>query len=277
MAIIGFVFGALFVGTAAVNSFVKIVKLFDGFGGAGVHWFVPCLRCFDNQHLQVNYNPVNPLSHLFFTYYVASMNEIARFTFETAYRQLAQADRAFVDDFVARIEQVYETTGRDLFEILGSIDYDTLSERDQGYLAKSIVRAAVSERVKDIKEAQNVNPRRIVKEFATLAFTTLNDFFDPEAPTIADAFDLRGATPEQRAAIKEVEVEESARTGRIKVKFKLHDRMAPLRELAKIAGLYDQDGEVVNRELWAAEGAIPSTATVEDLADEYQKMISNES
>lgn len=204
------------------------------------------------------------------------MNEIARFTFESAYRQLAQADRAFVDDFVMRIEQVHETTGRELFEILGSIDFATLGERDQGYLAKSIVRAAVSERVKDIKEAQNVNPRRIVKEFATLAFTTLNDFFDPEALTIADAFDLRTATPEQRAAIKEIEVEESARTGRVKVKFKLHDRMGPLRELAKIAGMYDKDGEVVNRELWAAQGALPTTATVQDLQDEYQRMISDE-
>lgn len=202
------------------------------------------------------------------------MNEISRFTFETAYRQLAQADRAFVDDFVARIEQVHETTGRELFDVLGSIDLATLGERDQGFLGKAIVRAAVSERVKDLKEAQNINPRRIVKRIASLAFTSLNDFYVPGASNIVEAFDLESATPEQRAAIKEVEVEESARTGRIKIKFKLHDPTPHLRMLAQIGGLFDKDGEVTDRELWAAQGAIPTTATVEDLQDVYHKMIS---
>lgn len=204
------------------------------------------------------------------------MNEIARFTFDSAYRQLAQIDRAFVDDFVARIEDVHDKTGRDLFEILGTVDFRALPERDQSHLAKSIVRAAIAERIKDLKEAQNVNPRRITKRIASLAFTSLNDFYVPGAYSIAEAFDLDSATPEQRAAIKEVEVIEEVRTGRVKVKFKLHDPTPHLRMLAQLAGLFDAEGNVTNHADWAASGGIPTTATLDDLTDAYQRMISDD-
>ena len=46
--------------------------------------------------------------------------------------------------------------------------------------------------------------------------------------------------------------------------------------LAQIGGLFDAEGNVTNRDEWAAQGGIPTTATVEDLADAYQRLISNE-
>ena len=211
------------------------------------------------------------------------MTQIAKISFETAYRQLPAADRAFVDDFVSRIEAVSERSGQEMQAILIALDFDSLPVRDREHLSRALVRSAIAERVRDLTEAQNVSARRIMKEIAALAFSSIDHYRRPGASLqfgIAEyegfdggLFELEYATPEQRAAVKEVEIEEQVRSGKIKTKIKLHDKLGALRMLGQIRGLFDQDGNAVNPELWAQEGGVPVAASLDDVQDLYAQVI----
>lgn len=195
--------------------------------------------------------------------------------FEPAYRQLAPADRAFVDEFVSRIERASELSARPMFDVLS--EYRPVSEREQGALSSVLVRSAISDRIRDLVEAENVSPRRIMKEIAAIAFSSLDHYRLPEN-ALDDGrmqFDLGRATPEQRSAVREVDIEESVRGGTVKLKFKLHDKIAALRMMGQIRGLFNSDGDAINPEAWASAGGIPADASDEEAAERYSRLISD--
>lgn len=202
--------------------------------------------------------------------YLMNMNV----TFETAYRRLTTLERSFVDDFVLQIEQQAERSGRPMMDVLQSITVDQYGPRERDMLSRQLVCVAVSDRVRDLMEAQNISARRIVKELSYLAFSSIDHFRRPDA-MLADggAFELDYATPEQRAAVREVETDEAPRTGIIKTKIKLHDKLGALRMLGQIRGLFNGDGDPINPERWAAEGGIPSDASEESAEDRYRRLV----
>lgn len=201
------------------------------------------------------------------------MNAIGKISFEPAYRQLAPQEKAFVDEFVARIERAAELSGAPLADVLVSQDLSRLDDRSQAFLHRELVRAAISDRIRELTEAQNVSARRIMKSIAAVAFSsmenylTVNEWGQPE-------FDFSNLTPEQWEAIKSVETTESKREGTVKVKVQLHDKLAALRMNGQIMGLFDENGDAANPEKWAEQGAIAETATIEDAASEYERFIS---
>lgn len=200
------------------------------------------------------------------------MSDVAAFAFETAYRQLTTVERAFVDDFVSRVEHVHETTGRDLLDVLQTIDVKTLPERDQAQLSRALVRVAIQDRVQDLKDAQNISPRRITKRLAAMAFSTIDDFRTPGASIMQDdAFDLDMATPEQRSAVKKVKFKHNIRTGQAEFEFELHDSLRAMTLLCQLAGYLNKDAEPINSEKYAAQGGIPSTASDQDAQDAYYR------
>lgn len=201
------------------------------------------------------------------------MNTLQKITFEPPYRQLEPAARVFVDDLVARIEKASEVTGRPMFELLG--EYEPTA-REFEHLQRALTRAAVFDRVRDLTEAQNVSARRIVKEVAAIAFSSIDHYRRPDAFLEGGVFELEYATPEQRAAVKEVKVEESVRTGNVKMEIKLHDKLAALRMLGQIQGLFNGDGDPINPDKWAEAGGIPTNATSEEAADQYARFIDGE-
>lgn len=208
--------------------------------------------------------------------------------YESSYRQLDNAARMMVDDLISRIEATSDRTGAPLFEVLGRYVPDA---REQEMLSRPIVKAAVFDRIRDLTEAQDISPRRIMKEIAALAFSSIDHFrkpggllsdgleLDPNA-MFSDGgglFELEYATPEQRAAVKEVEIEEQVRTGKIKTKIKLHDKLGALRMLGQIRGLFDDDGNAINKEAWVAGGVgIAATASVQEASDAYARLIGDE-
>lgn len=199
------------------------------------------------------------------------MNALA---FEPIYRQLPPAERAFVDDFVTRIEKASELSGRGMWEVLG--EYQP-TDREAAVLRLGNVRAAISDRVRDLVEAQNISARRIVKEIAAIAFSSI-DHFRMNAASLYDSdFELENATPEQRAAVKEIQIEESARTGKIKTTIKLHDKLGALRMLGQIQGLFNSDGDPINPDKWAENGAVvPLDSTAQDVQMQYARLIDGE-
>ena len=214
------------------------------------------------------------------------MGNLSKFTFETAYRQLSSVDRAFVDSFVARVELTSDTTRQDLDTVLAGIDVESLPAREQEHLTRAVVRAAISERVRDLKEAQNISPRRIAKRFAAMAFSSIDDFRRPAASLsygLAEhegfdggLFELEYATPEQRWAVESIEVEEMVRSGKIRTKIKLRDPTPYLMKLAEVAGMFDREGNVTNPEFWAIDGTVSVDKPLDELADDYAR-VANES
>lgn len=215
------------------------------------------------------------------------MNDLAKISYEPPYRQLDQAARQMVDDLIRKIERQSDITGAPLFDILASYQP---TEREITFLARGLVRAAIFDRVRDLTDAQNVTPRRIIKELEALAFSSIDHFRKPGASLdygtgvselliAADGglFELEYATPEQRAAVKEVEIEENARTGKIKTKIKLHDKLAALRMLGQIRGLFNADGDPINPEKWVEGGGIPVDSSQETAAEIYMQAFSDDS
>lgn len=200
------------------------------------------------------------------------MQNPTNINFEPPYRQLDPAARAMVDDLISRIESVSDLTGQALFDVLGAY---VPTERERAFMLRPIVTAAIYERVRDLTEAQNISARRILKEISAIAFGNIDHFRKPEAylNDPGGVFELEYATPEQRAAVKEVEIEESARNGTVKTKIKLHDKLAALRMLGQIQGLFDKDGNATNPDKWASGGGIVASASEQDAAEAYARFI----
>lgn len=198
------------------------------------------------------------------------MSNLANFSFEPAYRQLDQAARAFVDDFVTRVEAVSERENRELFDVLGDWPSDMLSARDIDQLGRVLVKTAVFERIRDLTEQQNVSPRKVLKEIAAIAFGNIDHFRKTGSD---EEFSLEYATPEQRKAVKEVEIVENTRSGQVRSKYKLHDKMGALRLLAQINGLLDENGNPI-ASAWKDVGPITASDTTQSASEKYGKVIS---
>lgn len=197
-------------------------------------------------------------------------------SFDPAYRQLAPHERAFVDELVLRVEKTSEQTGRDMRDVLADVQPSVMDNRAQAMLTRPLVTAAISDRVKELIEAQNISARRIVKEFAIIAFSAIDDF----RVTDSLEFDLDQATPEQRRALSQIEHESTVnpRTGSTtnKLKLKMHDKIAALNALAKIRGLFNADGDPIDPEKWIAEGGVLINETAQEAASKYERFMNGE-
>lgn len=181
------------------------------------------------------------------------MNALAQISFETAYRQLQSAEREFVDNFVENIELVADREKVRLETVLYRPLPSNLDARAASMLSRSMVRAAITERVKELAEAAELSVYKTLKELRAIAYSNIahymkiDDFGEP-------SFDLSGCTPEQLSAIKTIKIEETLR-GR-KLEFVLHDKMAALSMVAKHQGLDTADDDI-----WT-----PKPASVKPLA-----------
>lgn len=199
------------------------------------------------------------------------MNKPATISFESAYRQLVPADRGFVDDFVSRVEALAGRNGIDIQEAAGRISIDDLPERDREFLSRALVRSAIAERFRDLTEAENISPRKLIKRAAAIAFATLDHFYDETR----DEFEFVLGTPEQRATVKKWKRTENPRTGQIVTEIELKDDVKLLMAFMTQQGLLNNDGEPINADLWRDADALTDDTTIEHLADSYGALLDN--
>ena len=115
-------------------------------------------------------------------------------------------------------------------------------------LTKPDVAQAVEESRLELAEKAGLSAERIMEEFKRLGFSDLRDSlsWSGNKMVLRDSSDL---TPDAARAIQQVtetvtENEDGGRTVRRTIK--LHDKVGPLRDLAKILGMYPKDGTGVN-------------------------------
>ncbi len=195
------------------------------------------------------------------------MNQIV--TFDSAYRQLRPSERTFVDGYVSDLEIKAVRTGAKLSTLLMQpVDVD---ERSQAFLAHSMVRAAIAERVRELQEEMELSVYKTLKELRSLAYSNIGNYMEVGEDG-QPYFDLAKCTPEQLAAVKSIEIEEKPQGGR-KFKFILHDKVSSLDKVMKYQGLLDD-------EHWRSENAktvkaetLTADASDDDAAELYARMI----
>ncbi len=195
-------------------------------------------------------------------------------SFASAYRQIRPAARVVVDRYIADVEREAERTNA-----VRPISIVSYSTRDQAVLAEPLVQAALAERIRDVIEALELSPRKVMKEISAIAFASLAHYMTVDA--YGDpVFNLSLCTPAQMSAIKSVEIEESTTLNggsKRKFKFQLHDKLAALGHMINYMGLDKADNPH-----WQSDKArnvtppkIAANASDEGAADLYHRMINN--
>ena len=189
-------------------------------------------------------------------------------TFETAYKQITPAERAFVDSFIGELETEAVRNGERMDIAIQSFQYE------HEFLERSLVRAAISERVRDLTEQYELTAHKVLKEVRAVAFSNMGDYMEIDEFTGQPQFDLSKCTPEQLAAVQSIEIEENMKGGR-KFKFRLHSKMDGIEKLMRYMGLLDADNPH-----WADEQtriarakATPIGVTRGEAANAYNRFI----
>ena len=194
-------------------------------------------------------------------------------TFISAYKSLRPSQKAFVDDYVARVEREAARSNERISNALHRPVPADVVARSNGMLEQPMVVAAITERINQIAADSELTVHRVVRELMAISFSSVADYMDISEDGYV-SWDFSKATPEQLSAIKSYEVEESMRGSR-KVKIVLHDKLAGIDKLARFMGMLESDNPH-----WKAsqarpvdQTALPASITDAGAADAYARMI----
>jgi hypothetical protein len=191
----------------------------------------------------------------------------------SAYLQLRPAEKTFVDRFVewasAEAAKNNERISNVLLRPLPPVIINSHGEM----LKRPMVSAAITERVSKIAADSELTVSRIVREVSNIAFANIGDAmkFNEETGDFT-GFALSHLTPDQLAAISQIEINDTMHGRRVKIRY--HSKLDALKMLAQYAGMLEADNE-----FWRAENAKPVNASLpvgtsdEDAANRYARMI----
>ncbi len=206
------------------------------------------------------------------------MNAIS---FASAYRQLAPAQKAYVDAYVTNAEREatrrHERISLTLHRPISEAEY----EASRGMLDNAVVRAAIAERINQIAADSELSVHRVIKELMAMAFSNIDDYQETDAMG-ERYFDFAKCTPEQMSAVKAYKIDQNgdgfSRPTRKKVEVVLYDKQAALKMLGDYMGMLNPDNP-----FWRMEQArnvteaprLPSHMSVEAAGDLYAAMIND--
>lgn len=205
------------------------------------------------------------------------MNAVAHpHMFETAYRQITDAERSFVDTIVRELVEAARRLGQRIALALNRPLPDALLARDtRGWLQRPLVRAAITEQINALALAEEINLENTARELHAIAHFNIQDVLRYDA--IGDPyFDLEGASREQMAAIKSIEIEKSdglTRSSKTKIKIQTHDKVAALKMEMALMGVEDGDSPYRKSDRSGRVPTLTNDATAEQVGDAYASMI----
>lgn len=109
-------------------------------------------------------------------------------------------------------------------------------------LATPRIRAEIERRIKSREVRYEVSAAKVIKEMARIAFADLRDFAEFDDDGKLKPFNLRLLPDDVTAAIVEISEDKDGR-----VRFKLGDKVASLRDLGKHLGLYSKKLEITGK------------------------------
>lgn len=202
-------------------------------------------------------------------------------TFKTAYEQLTDLQRDFVDGFVRFIEarneeQPFERLTTTLVRAAANYNVANTDNHSRDMFQNPIVAAAIRERIETIATERDLSPARIMREHSILALSNMQDYVVIEdggqwGHVKADL------TREQMAAVQQLEFEETYSKNGIKrvIKLKLYNKQQSLGELSKFMGMNKEDSEEYARYMNAphTSGTITEATPLAEISEEYARLI----
>lgn len=203
--------------------------------------------------------------------------------FQSAYAQISQAERRFVDQLVDALAEAARVANRSIRLALRHPMPPALRDRDHhGWLDRPLVQAAITEQVMKRADAQEITEEHWIREVVTIAQFDLTDFFTVDALG-HPCFDIeRLREAERSGAIKSIEVEtndngQMNRNQRVKVKVQAHDKMAALKMWAAYLGLDDGDSPSRRADRAAQEApALTEGTSATEAGEAYARLIGDD-
>mgnify|MGYP000350833348 CR=1 FL=1 len=196
---------------------------------------------------------------------------LCMFDFETSYRQLRPSERIFVDGYVSELERYAARNSLKLKQAIQSYNADNLDEQSKSILSQALVRAAITERVRELSEDAELSVFKTLKELRSMAYSNLGNYMEVDGFGVP-MFNLDKCTPEQLAAIKTVKIKENP-NGERQFEFTLHDKVQAMSLMMKYQGLLDAEAWRVENAKENQQKTISAGSTVDDAADMYARQI----
>lgn len=211
------------------------------------------------------------------------MNAVANQTmFQSAYRQISQPERSFVDRLVNLLAESAHRHEQSIRLALGQEMPDAVRRIDKkGWLDRPLVQAAITEEINRIADDQEISPQRWIKEVAAIAQSNVGEFYTVNALGQPEVDTDKLTDPDMTRAIKSIEFETSDNITRsavkTKVKIIMHDKIAALKMQAAYMGLDDGENPHRRADRAAQEKiALPAGTTATEAGEKYARMIGDE-
>ena len=201
--------------------------------------------------------------------------------FQSAYSQISTAERHFVDRIVDALAEAARIAGQSIRYALGKPLPAALRSRDtHGWLDRPLVQAAISEKVLQRADADEITAERWIREVVSIATFNLLNYMtiDSFGNQVIDIAALEAA--EQSGAIKQIDVETTdnlTRSNKTKIKIVTHDKLAALKLWGAYLGL--DDGENPHRRADRAAQDMPAiteSTTATEAGEAYARLIGDD-
>lgn len=196
--------------------------------------------------------------------------------FQTAYAQLSQPERSFVDRLVADMADAAARHGVSAADLIDTPLPAALRERDtRGWLDRPLVRAAITDKLTALRWQAEISMDRLIRELYSIATFNITDImsFDSFGEV---TYDLEDATPEQRAAIESVEMDKSdgmTRSTRTKMKVKAHSKLGAIKQLTDLLGGVDAPHSYRASKTSSAVPQLTDDRSTAQAADDYARFM----
>lgn len=158
----------------------------------------------------------------------------------SAYDLLTPAERDIVDEY---IRYIIITQRQRRERIALALNYPIPAEfagKSRGLILKPIPRAALSERIKEEAQKQDLSPDSLIQEYYNLAYSNMADYIEQGEFGEAHLKDWNSIPREKLSAIKKVNSKMTTRG--IETIIETHDKRGAMDILAKLMGMVASDG-----------------------------------
>ena len=157
----------------------------------------------------------------------------------TAYTLLEPHERHIVDEYV---QYAVSEQNRKRERIIHSLSLPIPTEyirRSKSALYKPLLRAAVSERLKEEADDQDISPSKVIAEHAAIAFSNISDYIESTGFGDFKVKSLENMPAGKMGAVKSIETKPGMYG--LATKVVLHDKLSSLKAMGEMMGLIAPD------------------------------------
>jgi hypothetical protein len=156
-----------------------------------------------------------------------------------AYDLLEAPEKRYVDEYVRfAVDEQNRLRERIIHALYKPIPNEFV-RRSKGNLSKPLILAAVSERIKEEADSQDISPDRVISEHAAIAFGDIYRYYTEDDFGQLRPKQMSKLTAEERRAVKSIEVKDGMYG--LSHKITMHDKQVSLKAMGEMMGLVAPD------------------------------------